>query len=108
MSRTEQLKHIIAHGYENAPALRKLMDEAGVKPADIQAVADLPKIPVTTKDQLVQMQRDNPPFGGWLAGPVEGLKRIFVSPGPIFEPHGGTASEVESGGLPLYRHRAGR
>lgn len=86
MTRTERLKHIIEHGYKNAPALRRLMDEAGVAPAAIQSVANLPKIPVTSKDKLVQMQQDNPPFGGWLATPVDKLRHIFVSPGPLFEP----------------------
>ncbi|MFQ5612184.1 MAG: phenylacetate--CoA ligase family protein [Anaerolineae bacterium] len=88
MSLTDRLKQTIAHGYANAPALRRLMDEAGLTPADIQSVADLPKIPVTTKDQLAQMQKDNPPFGGWLAVPLEGLQRIYISPGPLFEPGG--------------------
>jgi phenylacetate-CoA ligase len=86
MTRTERLKEIIKHGYENAPALRRLMDEAGVRPADIQSVADLPKIPVTSKDKLIQMQQENPPFGGWLAAPKKELQHIFVSPGPLFEP----------------------
>ena len=86
MSLNNRLKEIIKHGYENAPALRKLMDEAGVTPADIQSLADLPKIPITTKDQLVEMQAADPPFGGWLAVPKEKLQRIFVSPGPLFEP----------------------
>ena len=96
MSRIEQLKNIIAHGYQNAPALRKLMDEAGVTPGDIQSVADLPKIPITTKDQLVQMQQAEPPFGGWLTVPPPQLKRMFISPGPIFDPDGGHPSEAWS------------
>ena len=86
MSLNERLKHIISHGYENAPALRKLMEDSGLTPADIQSVADLPKIPVTSKDQLVQMQQEDPPFGGWLAVPPENLHHIFTSPGPLFEP----------------------
>ena len=62
MSLNDRLKHIISHGYENAPALRKLMENVGITPADIQSVTDLPKLPVTTKDQLVQMQQENPPL----------------------------------------------
>jgi len=96
MSVNDRLRHIIAHGYDNAPALRRLMDRAGVTPAEIQTVADLPKIPVTTKDQLVQQQRETPPFGGWLAAPLDELQRIFVSPGPLFEPEGTSPSEVWS------------
>ncbi len=92
-SLNDRLKHIITHGYQNAPALRQLMEQAGVTPADIQSVADLPKIPVTTKDQLAQQQQENPPFGGWLAAPPETLQHIFISPGPLFEPEGIAESE---------------
>jgi len=93
MSLNERLRHIIAHAYENAPALRRLMDDAGLSPADIHALADLPKIPVTSKDQLVRQQEEQPPFGGWLAVPPGKLQRIFVSPGPIFDPEGHSPSE---------------
>ena len=86
MTRTDRLKAIIEHGYDKAPALRQLMIDAGVKPVDIQSGADLPKIPVTSRDKLIQMQRENPPFGGWLAVPKESLDHIFISPGPLYEP----------------------
>lgn len=92
----DRLRHIVAHGYENAPALRRLMDQTGVTPAEIQTVADLVKIPVTTKDQLVRQQQENPPFGGWLAAPIDRLQRIFISPGPLFEPEGTSPSELWS------------
>ncbi len=88
MTLNTRLQKIIAYGYENAPSLRQIMDTAGITPADIKSIADLPKIPVTTKEQLAQMQNDAPPFGGWLTVPISQLKRIFVSPGPIFEPEG--------------------
>ncbi len=94
MSLNKRLQEIISHGYKNAPALRSLMDGVGVTPAEIQSLADLPKIPITTKDQLVQMQAANPPFGGWLAVPTSEVQHIFVSPGPIFEPGHEWTSEV--------------
>ncbi|MEM7031087.1 MAG: AMP-binding protein [Chloroflexota bacterium] len=88
MSLNERLNALIIHAYDNAPAVKLILDEAGVSPSDIQSLADLPKIPVTTKDQLVQMQQADLPFGGWLAVPKESLKHIYVSPGPIFEVEG--------------------
>jgi phenylacetate-CoA ligase len=48
--RDQQLRSLIAIAYREVPFYRDLMDEAGVKPGDIQSVADLPKLPVTTKD----------------------------------------------------------
>jgi len=88
MTLNTRLQKIISHGYENASALRQIMDNAGITPADIQNIADLPKIPITTKEQLTQMQSASPPFGGWLAVPFKKLKRVYVSPGPLFEPEG--------------------
>lgn len=82
------LREQIAHAYQNAPAFKKIMDDAGVKPADIQTVADLARIPITTKDRLQEMQQANPPFGGFLAVPIQQLQRIYISPGPIYDPHG--------------------
>ncbi len=92
MSKNERLKGIIAHAYHNAPAVNKMMQAAGLGPDDIQSVEDLPKLPVTTKDELVKQQQENPPFGGWLAVPPRSLRRIFISPGPIFDPQ--AANEV--------------
>ncbi len=81
-----RIREQIAHAYQHAPAIRRLMDNAGVTPADIQSTADLPKIPVTSKDHLVQMHQDDPPFGGFLAADPATLPRIYISPGPIYDP----------------------
>lgn len=78
----------IQYVYDNAPAIRQIMDSAGVQPADIQTADDLQKIPVTSKDKLQEMQQANPPFGGFLAIPMKQLQRIYLSPGPIYDPHG--------------------
>lgn len=78
----------ITYAYGNAPAIRKIMDEAGVSPSDIQTTGDLAKIPVTSKDQLVAMQQEDPPFGGFVTVSVGQLQRIYLSPGPIYDPHG--------------------
>lgn len=83
-----QLHQIINHAYANAPAMKAIMDDAGVSPEDIQTFSDLDKIPVTSKDRLVELQAADPPFGGFLTVPMEELGHVFLSPGPIYEPHG--------------------
>jgi phenylacetate-CoA ligase len=85
---SKRLKHIIQHAYANAPAVKEIMDRAGVSPDDVQGVADLDKIPVTSKDRLVELQAADPPFGGFLAVPPTQLKRIYFSPGPLYDPQG--------------------
>lgn len=81
-----KLKQIISYAYEKAPAIKKKLDKAKVKPGAIKTVNDLEKLPITEKADLVALQKKNPPFGGLNGVPPEKLRRIFVSPGPIYEP----------------------
>jgi phenylacetate-CoA ligase len=92
----EQLQHIISHAYAHAPAVKVILDAAGVAPGDIQTFADLDRIPVTSKDRLAELQAANPPFGDFLTVPLEQLSHIFLSPGPIYEPHGSETALTDS------------
>jgi phenylacetate-CoA ligase len=62
------------------------LDSVGLKPKDIQTTKDLEKIPITKKAELVELQKKNPPFGGFEGVPIQEMRRIYVSPGPINEP----------------------
>ena len=81
-----KLKETIKHAYEQATAVTERFDNAGLKPNDIQTVADLVKIPILPKDDIVAHQQANPPFGGMLGVPLDEVSHIFFSPGPIYEP----------------------
>lgn len=97
----QRLKDIVRYAYQNAPAVKEKMDRAGVKPAQIRTNKDLEKIPITRKDDFTTLQKKNPPFGGFLAIPNENLEKVFISPGPIYEPQ--DAEEViKSGAKALY------
>lgn len=82
----QKMREIIAYAYERAPAVKERLDKAGVKPEDIRTVKDLEKIPLLRKDDLIALQKANPPFGGYLAVPMDSLERIYQSPGPIYDP----------------------
>jgi len=82
----EKLQHLIKYAYENAPGFKARMDKAGVKPGDIKTAADLQKIAVLRKDDLIQLQSENPPFGGYLAVPLSEVDHVYQSPGPIYDP----------------------
>ena len=82
------LSNVVRHAYENAPATRRKMDEAGVRPADVHDIVDLAKIPLTRKADLKSIQKSELPFGGLAALPPRAMRRIYVSPGPTYDPEG--------------------
>ncbi len=82
----QKLRGIIQYAYKNSVAFKNKLDSVRLKPKDIQTTKDLEKIPITKKADLVELQKKNPPFGGFEGIPISELKRIYVSPGPICEP----------------------
>ena len=61
---------------------------AGVDPASITSRAALAGLPVLRKSDLKERQRERPPLGGFNVTAPAKLKRLLMSPGPIFEPEG--------------------
>ncbi|MCA9932632.1 MAG: AMP-binding protein [Ardenticatenaceae bacterium] len=82
----QKLQQTLTHLYTHAPGFKKRMDDAGLTLADIQTVETLSLLPVLRKDDLIELQKQEPPFGGMLAVPLSSLRRVFQSPGPINEP----------------------
>ncbi len=74
----------VVHAQKNAPAYSKLL--AGIDATGISNRATLSTLPLTRKDDLIEQQRQHPPFGGLVAIKPPELNRVFVSPGPIYEP----------------------
>ena len=60
----------------------------GVDPRSVTAPSALAKLPVLRKADLVALQKDNPPFGGLNTTAPGKVRRLLMSPGPIFEPEG--------------------
>jgi len=48
----EKLREVLEYAYENVPFYHRKFEEAGVKPSDVNAVEDLKKLPITTKDEI--------------------------------------------------------
>ncbi|MFZ5898088.1 MAG: phenylacetate--CoA ligase family protein [Bacillota bacterium] len=74
--------------FKGSPALRAKFAEAGVELAEVRTPDDLVKLPLTRKSELAARQKDDVPFGGFLTVPLTALQRVFVSPGPIYDPQG--------------------
>jgi phenylacetate-CoA ligase len=60
----------------------------GVDSADVRSREALAKLPILRKSSLKDLQAIRPPFGGFAISEKSSLGRIFMSPGPIFEPEG--------------------
>ena len=88
----EKLRKIIAYEYERVALFRTRCDEKGVKPRDLETLADLAKFPFMKKTDL----RDEYPFG-LTAAPMSEINRFHCSSGttgkPICIPQ--TAGDVE-------------
>ena len=61
---------------------------AGVLPGDISTRAALAQLPVMRKSDLQALQAGDLPFGRMTRTPPRALGRLFMSPGPIFDPEG--------------------
>ncbi|WP_366555222.1 phenylacetate--CoA ligase family protein [Aquibaculum sediminis] len=79
----EALRAQVAHAKAKAPAYGRLL--ADVEADRLQSRADLAELPVTRKADLIRLQAEEPPFGGYAAVEPGQAGRIFVSPGPIYE-----------------------
>ena len=67
-----------------APAIARLL--AGTDPDAVTNRDALAGLPVIRKSELMALQADSPPFGGFTSGAIEEFSNVFASPGPIFEP----------------------
>ena len=76
----------IAHAKKNAPGFARIL--AGVDPLVVNSRAALARLPLTRKSDLAELQQRELPLGGLNATPLNKLAKIFVSPGPVYEPEG--------------------
>jgi phenylacetate-coenzyme A ligase PaaK-like adenylate-forming protein len=76
----------VAHAKRRAPGFARILKD--VDPARIDSRRALARLPVTRKSDLVRLQKDLPPLGGLSATPMPKLAKLFVSPGPIYDPEG--------------------
>ncbi|WP_017755279.1 phenylacetate--CoA ligase family protein [Calidifontibacillus oryziterrae] len=81
-----KLQNLLQRAYENADGFRKRMSETGITLEDIHSIDDLYKLPILKKEDLPELQQNVSPFGGFTTIPANQTARIFMSPGPIYDP----------------------
>ncbi len=77
----ERLKALVARVYEKVPFYRQVFQQKGVTPDSIKTLADLSKLPFTSKQDF----RDNYPLG-LLAVPMDQVCRVHASSGTTGKP----------------------
>jgi phenylacetate-CoA ligase len=81
-----ELPRLIAHAKKRAPGFARIFKD--IDSRKIKTRQALASLPVTRKSDLATLQKELPPLGGLNATPVEKLGKLFVSPGPIYDPEG--------------------
>jgi len=81
-----KMRRMLQEGSKKSKRLKVILDEAGVNPDTFQFPADMAKLPVISREKLVEWELAEPPYGG-LDDPDAEIDRIFISPGPVYEPH---------------------
>ncbi|MDQ3384263.1 MAG: phenylacetate--CoA ligase family protein, partial [Actinomycetota bacterium] len=76
---------LVRRAASEVPAFARRLEDAGVDARDVTSVAGLGAVPVQSKDEVLELQQADPPFGGLLADGAQ-VVRVFQSPGPLYEP----------------------
>lgn len=75
-----RLRAMVRYVYEETPFWRRKFDAAGLTPDHIQGLADLPRIPFCTKEDLQQDQALHPPVGSYTGShPSRWVKYLATS-----------------------------
>jgi len=82
----QALVKMIRLGYKKSSRVKKIFDERNIDPLKIKTIHDLEKLSIISREQLVNLEKEEPPYGGFSSKDVM-TDRIFTSPGPVYEPH---------------------
>ncbi|AGW14603.1 phenylacetate--CoA ligase family protein [Megalodesulfovibrio gigas] len=81
-----QLKELLQYAYRYSEDVKKRFDRAQFQVEKFRTLTDLKHIPILKKKELIFLQSMGPRLGGLLTKDLGELKRVFLSPGPIFDP----------------------
>jgi phenylacetate-CoA ligase len=90
---SRRLRETLAKAWDHVPAVKTRLQQAGLRLEDIRDLNDLERVPVIKKPELIAAQRQDLPFGGFCGLNREELHRIYISPGPIYEPGEAVSSD---------------
>lgn len=83
-----RIRELMTGTWQKAPGFLARLDDAGIAAEDFKSPKDIRKFPILKKSDLPGIQSTNPPFGGLTTVSPGHLRRIYSSPGPIYDPDG--------------------
>ena len=82
-----KVKKLLGLASADSDEFKSRMKKHGLSPEDIRTINDFSNIPVLHKKDIICFQEENG-LDWMLATPMGRLRRIYQSPGPIFDPEG--------------------
>ena len=84
----DRLQAVLRDAASRTSHLGRRLEAAGVSLESLLEPDGLFHLPPFRKRELPALQEKDPPFGGLVTVPTGTLQRIFISPGPIYDPEG--------------------
>ncbi len=84
--KTLRMLEMLRAGHQKSSRIRTIFDNLGLHYDDIKTLADFQLLPVISREKLIELETMEPPFAG-LNNNDQEIDRIFISPGPVYEPH---------------------
>ncbi len=79
------MQHLVQTAWSGSQEFQGRLEKAGLTPEDVASLDDWPAIPVIHKKEIIALQQERG-LGSMLSCEVGDLSRIYMSPGPIFDP----------------------
>lgn len=82
----QKLRQQLRYVHANSPFYKRKLDDAGIRPDDIQTMDDVRRIPYTEKWELLQSQQEHPPWGDVSCITQRQAIRVFKTSGTTGDP----------------------
>ncbi|MGE4299895.1 MAG: phenylacetate--CoA ligase family protein [Desulfovibrionaceae bacterium] len=83
----EAVRRVVDAAWTHCDEFAQRMKDAGLTPADLRSFEDFARIPVLRKKEIIGLQQDKG-LEAMLSCRAGDLGRIYMSPGPLFDPEG--------------------
>lgn len=97
----ERLRSQLEYVYARSPFYRQRFQQAGFCPDDLRELADLRRLPLLSKPELLADQQNSPPYGERLCVPSDKIRMLILTSGTSGigqEAYAMTRMDIEYGG----------